>query len=99
MNIPKAKKRIEAGIAYLNVVKPDWLKKIDLEELDLADGNTCVIGEVFGDFWDYQDAKSVSKEQVTLADDTTFDIGNIGTDDLISLIESVYSELKNKKNK
>lgn len=42
-------------------------------------------------------AKSVSKEQITLEDDTTFDISDIGTDDLLALVESVYHELENKK--
>ena len=42
--------RIKAGIAFLNVVKPNWLKEIDLEKLDLSNGNTCIIGESFGNY-------------------------------------------------
>ena len=43
-------KRIAAGIAFLNVVKPNWLKKIDIEQLDLSKSKTCMLGEVFGDY-------------------------------------------------
>ncbi len=41
-----------AGIAFLNVVNPKWVKKIDLKKLDLSSTNTCVIGEVFGNYHD-----------------------------------------------
>lgn len=37
-----------AGVAFLNVMSPKWLKKIRLKELDLSKSTTCVIGEVYG---------------------------------------------------
>ena len=43
-------KRVEAGVAYLNVVRPRWLKKIDVDKLHMADGKVCILGEVFGDY-------------------------------------------------
>lgn len=42
--------RVRAGIAFLNVVKPGWKKEIDLKRLDLSSGNTCMIGELYGDY-------------------------------------------------
>ena len=44
--------RVRAGIAFLNAVKPNWKKKIDLDRLDLSSDRTCVIGEVYGDYGD-----------------------------------------------
>jgi hypothetical protein len=46
------RKRVDAGVAFLNVVMPNWLKKIKSSELDLGDGATCVIGELYGGFSD-----------------------------------------------
>jgi len=39
-------------------------------------------------------AKSTSKDQITLSDDTVISVGDVGTDDLIALVESVNNELK-----
>ena len=44
------KKRVEAGVAYLNAVQPQWLKKIDIAKLDMGNPNVCVIGEVLGHY-------------------------------------------------
>ena len=46
------KKRVKAGAAFLDVVKPNWWKKgeVDLEELDLAQPNVCMLGELYGDY-------------------------------------------------
>ena len=44
-------KRIEAGVAYLNVVRPKWLKKINLDELNMSNGKVCILGEVFGNYY------------------------------------------------
>ncbi len=46
------KARIQAGIAFLNVMRPNWKKKIDLKKLDLGNPNVCMIGEVCGDYND-----------------------------------------------
>lgn len=44
--------RVDAGIAFLNVAKPGWEKKIDLDEFDLQNPWTCVLGEVYGNYFD-----------------------------------------------
>ena len=33
MKIPTIQKRVEAGVACLNVVRPKWLKKIDTDNM------------------------------------------------------------------
>ena len=49
MKIPHTiEKRVEAGVAFLNVVKPNWLKKIDVEKLDLGNKKVCMLGELYG---------------------------------------------------
>ena len=45
------KTRVKAGIAFLDAVKPNWKKKIDLDKLDLFSPYTCVIGEVYGGYF------------------------------------------------
>lgn len=44
--------RVKAGIAFLNSIYPGWVKKIKLKNLDLSDKNTCVIGELYDDYFD-----------------------------------------------
>lgn len=42
--------KVKAGAAFLDVVKPGWTKKINLDELDLTGTYTCVLGEIYGDY-------------------------------------------------
>lgn len=44
------KKRVKAGMAYLDVIYPDWVEHIDLKKLDLGRSNTCMIGELYGEY-------------------------------------------------
>lgn len=40
--------RVKAGIAFLEeTVGPDWVDRINLDELELQDGDHCVCGQVF----------------------------------------------------
>lgn len=45
--------RITAGVAYLDRTqgRNKWMSKIDERKLDLEDQKTCVLGQVFEDFW------------------------------------------------
>ena len=47
--------KVKAGMAFLNVVKPHWWKRIDLEELNLAKSNVCVLGQLDDDYFDERD--------------------------------------------
>jgi hypothetical protein len=40
-------KRVDNGVKLLNTNKPGWLKKVDIETLDIADDTKCVLGQVF----------------------------------------------------
>lgn len=47
--------RVKNGIALLEREHgPDWVDKIDLDVLDIADGSVCVLGQLYGG--DYFDA-------------------------------------------
>lgn len=45
-----AKTRAAIGAKLLDVLKPGWAQRIDLDRLDLADCSACVLGQLFGDF-------------------------------------------------
>ena len=51
MKVKALEKKVKSGVRWLNKVKPNWYKKIDLETLDLSDNHVCVCGQVFGDYW------------------------------------------------
>lgn len=43
--------RVAAGAAWLDKHRPGWADAINLDQLDLADCTVCVLGQVYGDFW------------------------------------------------
>lgn len=47
----KLQNRVKAGIVFLDVAEPNWKKKIKLEELDLVNGNYCILGQIFGNYF------------------------------------------------
>jgi len=57
------KQRVMAGAAFLTAIKPKWYKKIDVKELDLQDGGTCVLGEMYGWYEDGLAELGISEEQ------------------------------------
>jgi hypothetical protein len=44
--------RVAAGVAWLDENVPGWAERIDLEQLNLASCQRCVLGQLFGDFND-----------------------------------------------
>lgn len=52
--------KVNAGIALLNSRKPGWQSKINLDTLDLASCSVCVLGQIFGDYYDGIDELDVS---------------------------------------
>ena len=46
----RLRERVRAGMALLDFRKPGWRHKIDLEKLDLRSCQSCVLGEVYGDY-------------------------------------------------
>lgn len=44
---------VAAGIAYLNVIMPDWYKKINLETLHIASAEDCIVGQLYAHLGGY----------------------------------------------
>ena len=47
--ITAAKRRVEKGAALLDEKLPGWESNIDLDRLQLADTNECVLGQLFAE--------------------------------------------------
>lgn len=46
----EVKDRVERGIQLLYAKHgPDWVEKIDLDELQLSSGSACVLGQIYAD--------------------------------------------------
>lgn len=41
---------IRKGVAVLDKVLPDWRERINLDRLNVANYNLCVLGQVFGSY-------------------------------------------------
>lgn len=49
---PRVPERVQAGATWLDANVPDWLDRINPATLDLASCITCVLGQLFGNYWD-----------------------------------------------
>lgn len=47
MNAKLLQSRVARGVKFLNAVAPGWQKKINLDKLNLASTECCVVGQVF----------------------------------------------------
>jgi hypothetical protein len=61
--------RVAAGIALLDERTPGWRKKVDLDMLNLADGRWCIVGQVYGEFWENQHRPFKNQRRMGLDDD------------------------------
>ena len=48
----KLQERVEAGAAFLNVVRLGWWKEINIKRLNLSLPNVCMLGELYGDYYE-----------------------------------------------
>lgn len=46
----QARKRVAAGVAFLDKKSPGWRKKIDLRYFNVASGQQCVLGQLHGSY-------------------------------------------------
>lgn len=58
------KKRILNGIKFLDskYEREDWIDKLNPLSIQMTDGNTCIIGQTFGDFFgefDFYDKEAI----------------------------------------
>lgn len=54
MTMDEMKARVQKGIALLDEKAPDWWVpgKVDLDALDMQYGDSCVLGQIYGDYLD-----------------------------------------------
>lgn len=50
-SLEELKKKMKNGIEYLDKSFPDWIEKIDVDKLKMSDPCSCVLGQLFGGFW------------------------------------------------
>lgn len=43
--------RVAKGVALLDEKRPGWERELDLETLDISDGNFCVTAQLYGGLW------------------------------------------------
>lgn len=47
--------RVEAGAAWLDLNRPGWVDRIDLETLDLGEPCRCILGQEYGEYQNMPD--------------------------------------------
>jgi hypothetical protein len=45
-----AERRVERGARFLDETNPTWYRHVDPDTLELADGKSCVLGQLHGEF-------------------------------------------------
>ncbi len=83
------KNRVEAGAKFLDVMSPGWEKKIDLSVLDLGLPNTCVLGEIFGNYEDGKDALGIEE---AAAEGLGFQVSGDGVGSAYTRLTNVWKE-------
>ena len=43
---------VEDGAKLLDSVDPDWYKKVKITTLDMSNGNVCVLGQLYDDYYE-----------------------------------------------
>lgn len=64
------RQRVAAGVAWLDTHAPGWTDKIDLTQLDLTHCHLCVMGQVYGDYWEapfHENVKGVEAKSTGVA--------------------------------
>lgn len=54
------KRRVARGAMLLDAKQPGWAPRIDRERLAIKSGFYCVLGQVYGGYWDGIDAMSIT---------------------------------------
>lgn len=50
--------RVRLGVQVLDLVYPTWLESVDLPTLNLGSTESCVLGQLYGDYFEGRDALS-----------------------------------------
>ncbi len=75
---------VERGIEFLNENVPDWYKVIELESLDLLDGKACILGQLYGDYYDALDDLFPNDDDEVMPEELGFRAGHYGNYELLT---------------
>lgn len=102
---------VARGVEWLDAQDADWREKIDVEKLDIANVNWCILGQVFGGYWSAIDYKlggnygraeilgfNVSSEKLNNAFDE-YNCGHIDFETYEFAKELEYAHLENEWRK
>ena len=51
LGVRSVQSRVNRGVVYLDRKFPDWETYVELENLDMGDSDSCVIAQIFGEYW------------------------------------------------
>lgn len=95
-------KRIERGVNWLNKnVGVTWHQRVKMKKFDVSKATTCIVGQVFGNYWDvirgYSGINLDSPKCLSLG----FQLEGINSNDEYDLLHSLWvkklRELKRRK--
>jgi hypothetical protein len=64
--------RVASGAIYLDSKMPDWHERINVSQLDMHSTSNCVLGQLFGGYWNGLKAVGISTDA---KDETAADLG------------------------
>ena len=59
----REQEQVEEGAAWLDEYDPGWDERINLAELELNDCKQCVVGQLFGDYYEFLTLTYMGKAQ------------------------------------
>lgn len=96
MSIP-TEHRVQTGVRWLDQHYPGWIGEINLDHLDMGDGRHCVLGQVYGDYFDAREELGLShKDAAMLGFSEDWDHGPLNYDTLTDQWRQVISERQHK---
>ena len=67
------RENVTRGAVWLDEKEPGWWERIDLERLDMDSLTDCIIGQLYGDFWDWEEVRDNSEAASDLGFDAYSD--------------------------
>lgn len=69
-------KEVRRGIALLNEKQPGWSDRIEREHLRMSNTDDCVLGQLYGDYYDGVDELEISGQEYEYGFDLKrYDVG------------------------
>lgn len=89
--IAPAKERVQNGVAFLDIMVPDWRERINVKWLNISTIHQCVLGQLYGDYFEGKRALDLYKPHTPNADDLGFVAKINGDEDIVKIREDVHA--------